>query len=229
MYTQAVPFPRRRQGPAEIRAPGSTRPIMTEPRTTPTQTSPPARRAALRQRIRTPIPAIARRDSPVPPVPFVLRLRARDNQLLVTATGLAGRAEARSPLPKVEAFPREVAEGDTRPWKIACRIGERLYTAVFPAAIAALLDATLQRAADDAPVPIVLQIEGDDLLALPWELLRDPERERFLSLSPRTPLSRAPAHPRSSRDGSIERGNLRVTLLADSIEEDALAIASAVG
>lgn len=183
---------------------------------------------SLPERLRVPIAALQRNGARSAAAPFVLRLRPRDDRLLVTATGPAGRAEATSPLPVVESIPRQVAGGDTRPWKIACRTGERLFAAAFPPPIADLFHASL-RQTHDAPLPVVLQIEGDDLAALPWELLRDPARERFLALSPRTPLSRAPVEPRNLARPSPDRGNLRVTLLADSVEEAALAVASAIG
>src|SRR5437867_4325541 len=169
---------------------------MTERHAAPTTTPAALRRAAPRERLRAPVSAFRRNVVQAAAPPFVLRLRARGDRLLITATGPAGRAEANSPLPTVEAVPREVADGDTRPWKIACRTGERLFAAVFPPPIARLFEASLQRASDD-PLPVVLQIEGDDLATLPWELLRDPERERFLALSPRTPLSRATAQSRN--------------------------------
>ncbi|MEA2528488.1 MAG: hypothetical protein QOG89_132 [Thermomicrobiales bacterium] len=187
-----------------------------------------SRRSGLRERLRVPIPSLHRNGVQAPPTPFVIRLLAGGNGLLVTATGSAGRAEATAALPTVDALPREVVDGDTRPWKIATRTGERLFAAVFLPPIARLFEASLQKASD-GPMPIVLQIEGEELAALPWELLRDPERERFLALSPRTPLSRAAVRPGSSSSSSLERGNLRVTLLADSVEEDVLAVTSAVG
>lgn len=201
---------------------------MTEQRNPPAATPAAPRGTPLRARLRVPISAFQRNTVRAAATPFLLRLRTVDDRLLIEATGPAGRAEATSPLPAVEAVPREVAAGDTRPWKIACRTGERLYAAAFPPPIDQLFAASLRQAVDD-PLPVVLQIEGDDLAALPWELLRDPERERFLALSPRTPLSRVTAQPRTFAGTSIERGNLRVTLLADSVEEAALAVTSAVG
>jgi tetratricopeptide (TPR) repeat protein len=159
--------------------------------------------------------------------PFVLHLRTQDDRLLVTATGPAGRAEASSPLPAFEPVPREVAAGDRRPWKIACRTGERLFAAAFPPPIVRLFETTL-RQANDALLPVHLQIEGIDLAALPWELLRDPDRERFLALSPRTPLSRVTAQPQPGANPAIERGNLRVAVLAASVEEPTIAVTSAV-
>jgi tetratricopeptide (TPR) repeat protein len=201
---------------------------MTDPTAAPTTAPTASRGTPLRERLRVPISAVQRTAVQAAAAPFVLRLRAHGDQLLISATGPAGSAEATSPLPTVEAVPREVAAGDTRPWKIACRTGEHLFAAAFPPPIAQLFEASLQRA-NDKPLPVVLQIDGDELVALPWELLRDPERERFLALSPRTPLSRATAHPRNVAGTPVERGNLRVSLLADGVEEAALAVTSAVG
>src|SRR5690242_4160195 len=116
---------------------------MTEPPPSTTPSDPLAPRA----RFRVPIP-ILHRDAHQPrPVPFLLRLRTEGDLLVITATGAAGKAEAIAPLP------REVAGDDTRLWKTACRTGERLYAAIFPPPIAALLEASQERAGT-APTPI---------------------------------------------------------------------------
>lgn len=179
-----------------------------------------------------------RRSGPeaIAAAPFTVRISQRDGKLHVAATDAkGGRAEATSPLPDVanRDLTREVIAGDTRPWKIASRAGERLYQAIFPPPIADLWQASLDAAADEV-VPIVLQIDDPSLAALPWELLRDPERERFVTLSVRTPMSRArlsngTASATTPIQRSIERSNLRVTMLAQHLDEADLRLTSRIG
>lgn len=197
--------------------------------------APNSYRSALRHRLHLPRPMWRRHPHDTSIAPFTLRVShiPHDNHLVVDAVSAVGQAEATSPFPDVASrdLSREVMAGDTRPWKIASRAGERLYQALFPPPIAALFRATVD-AAPEVMVPIVLHIDDPRLAALPWELLRDPERERFLSLSVRTPVSRSTVADTTSGATTtppLERGNLRVTWLADLVEERALRVTSAIG
>src|SRR4051812_22609590 len=114
--------------------------------------------------------------------PFTLKLRVVDRaRLHIEANGPAGHAEADAPLPEVRPISRVVADGDSKPWKLACQSGEKLFKAVFAPPILQLFRASLAQTHGE---PLSIVIDSDlELEDLPWELLRDSERERFLALS----------------------------------------------
>ena len=119
---------------------------------------------------------------------FLLRLEPiADGRIRVRATGPAGTAEAVVPRPDPFAA---TPDGDlTDPWERDRRVGIALHATAFPPPIRRLLEESRLRR-DEAPLPIALEAADPELARLPWELLRDPETDRFLALTERTPLSR---------------------------------------
>ncbi len=137
-----------------------------------------------------------------------------DGSVRIAATGPAGTASIATPLP-VPDVAAEAANG----WDEAKRLGAALFAFAFPPAIDDLLEESRHRA-EDAPVTIALDVAGD-LATLPWELLYDPEIERFLVLSSGTPLTRA--HKVVPEASPPEHANLRVRIVAPIIDEAVLA------
>lgn len=172
-------------------------------------------------------------DQDQSPDRLLLRLeRAPDGRFRVDAVGPAGRAEATVAWPDLVPT---ASNGDPEPdpWAEARRIGARLHGAAFPSPIQRLLDESRHKVGE-APLPIVLELADPALAALPWELLRDPETERFLVLSPTTPLSRRligpEAIPATTPKGSLRASSeLRVGVVAPVADEAAMAGALQVG
>ncbi|HEY7032847.1 MAG TPA: hypothetical protein VH482_16000, partial [Thermomicrobiales bacterium] len=154
---------------------------------------------------------------------FVLSIgRDGDGAVRIGATGPAGSVDVAAPLPVPDVASREEA---VRDWDEARRIGSDLFAFAFPHAVDELLEESRHRAGE-IPVTIALDVADDRLAALPWELLFDPEIDRFLALSTGTPFTRSgddaaePAPP--------EHGNLRVRVVAPAIDESVLASSEAL-
>jgi hypothetical protein len=80
-----------------------------------------------------------------------------------------------------------------------------LFNALFPGPIAAVYRASLGRArAEGRGLRVRLRVEAPELAALPWEYLCDGEEDRFLALSPETPLVRHVPMPRPSRPITVQ-------------------------
>lgn len=152
-----------------------------------------------------------------------------DGRLRVRATSPVGRVEAVSSVPTVPDL-RAMTDDETEreSWRIARRVGLQLFAAAFPPPVERLLE-ELRHHAGDAPIPIALQIGDPALAALPWELLRDPETDRFLALSERTPFSRFQPGAATGGARSPAAGHLRVRVVADVVDEATMAEAENVG
>jgi len=148
---------------------------------------------------------------------------------LVQAVGPSGRAEAVSvppALPDLAAF--TAGSTDHERWQAARRTGIALFRAAFPPAVERLLEEARHRAGE-AAVPVALDVSDPALAPLPWELLRDPETDRFLAMGERTPLSRLVPAAGTATPRPPESGHLRVRVLAETVDEPTMAEAEAVG
>lgn len=152
-----------------------------------------------------------------------------ETRLRVRASGPSGTVETDVPLPIIEA-PAVAGDADAA-WARARRVGLLLYAAAVPPPVERLLEESRHRL-DERPLPIVLEIADPKVARLPWELLREPERDRFLALSERTPLSRsiddragpAPAPP--VLDAGPLRLRLRLPTADDTARDAALLVAA---
>ncbi|WP_437982333.1 CHAT domain-containing protein [Sorangium sp. So ce117] len=71
-------------------------------------------------------------------------------------------------------------------------IGQELTAALFTADVAALYRAARDRLVAGEGLRLRLRMSQDELLALPWELLRDPDKGTFLATSPSIAIVRHP-------------------------------------
>lgn len=153
---------------------------------------------------------------------FVLSIGRDDGAIRISATGPAGTVEVSSPLPMPEIT------GDVRAirdWDEARRIGSELFAFAFPPAVDELLEESRHRAGE-TPLTIALDVADEQLADMPWELLFDPEIERFLVLSTGTPFTRSGEN--AAEAPAAEHGNLRVRVLSRTIDESALAFSEAL-
>jgi tetratricopeptide (TPR) repeat protein len=160
------------------------------------------------------------------PETVVVRLKIRpaeNGAIALRAQSPAGERQAISALPDRSELLFATGEDEDENWRNACRAGERLFTAVFPTEIDSFFRETVQEQRE--PCSLVLDLDPS-LERLPWEVLRDPEHDRFLALSERLRLSRAGGGARSI---VRERGNLRVNVPADHLEESDIAFSDAIG
>jgi hypothetical protein len=89
--------------------------------------------------------------------------------------------------------------------RMLAEYGCYLFNAIFPGPIAAVYRASLGRArAEGRGLRVRLRVEAQELAALPWEYLCDGEEDRFLALSPETPLVRHVPMPRPSRPIAVQ-------------------------
>jgi hypothetical protein len=145
-----------------------------------------------------------------------------DGAIRIAATGPAGTVDLATPIP-VPAVP---SEGSTvRDWDEARRIGSGLFAFAFPRAVDELLEESRHRASE-TPLTIALDVADERLAALPWELLFDPDVDRFLALSTGTPLTRSGEDV--AEESPPEYGNLRVRVVAPVIDESVLASSEAL-
>lgn len=151
----------------------------------------------------------------------------------VVAAGPPGLAEAYADLPELPL--RDGApNGQTAPaaadFLRERRTGVLLYNAIFAPHILRLLEES-RLIAGENPLPIDLTIDDDALVVLPWELLRDPDTDRFLALSESAILSRvAPDRgvpPPLLSVPSI--GSLKVAIVAPELGEPEIQLAQGVG
>jgi len=79
--------------------------------------------------------------------------------------------------------------------------GARLFTALFQGQVGSRFRSSQGMVAQGKGLRLRLRAESGDLIALPWELLYDPERREFLSLTRRAPVVRhlRVAHPTVAR------------------------------
>lgn len=163
---------------------------------------------------------------------FAVRLATTgDGRLRVEAASRAGRATSVVPLPRVEIEPVDPADDqEPDPWREARRTGVQLHNALFAGAVGRLFDES-RYVADDEPLPVALDVADPVLVALPWELLRDPDTDRFIALAVRSPFTRwtASGTPSPDRKRLPEIGALRVEVAARAVDEQAMALALAVG
>ncbi|RIK37996.1 MAG: hypothetical protein DCC58_17255, partial [Chloroflexi bacterium] len=159
---------------------------------------------------------------------FRLRLsRTDDGRLLVEAEGPPGRAQTVADLPNLVT---QAGASDQPDFLRERRTGVLLYNALFAPHILRLLEESRLHAGE-RPLPIDLTIVDQQLVSLPWELLRDPETDRFLALSERAPLTRiAPPRPTPAPLLPLPAiGTLKVALIAQNLDEAEIALAQAVG
>jgi hypothetical protein len=101
--------------------------------------------------------------------------------------------------------------------------GGRLHAVIFSEEIERSLESARYQA--DAS-PVALQIEAvGELDEHPWEWLFDPETKRFLALTYRTSLTKWKQPSAPPRPSSIPPRTLRVTINAETVDEDVLALA----
>jgi hypothetical protein len=107
------------------------------------------------------------------------------------------------------------AAGDARP--IVDRLGHQLFGELFSGELAGGLRDTMTLAQRDGrPLRIRLRLESvPELGPLPWELLRDDERGRFVALTAQTQVVRHLGRPEPVRDVAVE-GPLRVLVVVSS-------------
>lgn len=123
-----------------------------------------------------------------------------DGTIRVVASGSAGMVNITAPYPAID----DVAN-DSR------ATGERLFAAAFPADVLRLLDECRLRPADGT-LRIALDLDGPFLAALPWELMRDPETERYIALAETTPFERQVRRPLPLRlGGAVRVPSIRAT------------------
>ncbi len=79
--------------------------------------------------------------------------------------------------------------GNTDAAFLAC-IGERLFSALFTGNVHARYAESVGRVGADDELRLRLCLNPPELQALPWELLRDPEKREFLELSKRALIVR---------------------------------------
>jgi hypothetical protein len=92
--------------------------------------------------------------------------------------------------PDLQALLRRVEIGDEDA-ALLTSVGERLHAFLFPYATRTAFIASREVARSrDRGLCIKLRLSQPDLAALPWELLYDPQEQRFLALSGFTPLVR---------------------------------------
>lgn len=164
------------------------------------------------------------RSRPAPKTFRIQLQRANGNLIHVTASGPAGAAKADVQAPSIPALPDDPDER----WRAAVRTGEHLFAVAFPPPVLKLLEESRYQVGDD-PLPVIL-LAGDDLGALPWELLRDPESERFLALHPRHPLFRSVGEVGTSADRAPPPvGKLRVQIVTPAADETTIALAAKIG
>jgi len=77
-------------------------------------------------------------------------------------------------------------------------LGGRLFTALFQGQVSSCLRSSQGMVAQGKGLRLRLRVEAGELIALPWELLYDPERREFLSLTRRAPIVRHLTVPRST-------------------------------
>jgi hypothetical protein len=140
---------------------------------------------------------------------FVLTI-ARDDRggVRISASGPAGEVTAEASLPLPWRGPFAVGDLDE-----ARHHGGDLHAFAFPPAIEALLEESRYRAGE-SPIVVVLAVD-DEFAPILWELLFDPEVERFLALSPGTPLVRS--ETKVPPAAAPEHANLRVRMVAPTI------------
>jgi hypothetical protein len=103
--------------------------------------------------------------------------------------------------------------------RVLAEFGSNLFDSIFPSPIAAVYRASLGLArAEGRGLRVRLRVEAPELAALPWEYLCDGEEDRFLALSPETPLVRHVPMPRRSRPIAVQPP-LRVLLVLCSPED----------
>src|SRR5215212_5372448 len=124
-----------------------------------------------------------------------LRASGPTGQVHVSSTSSQAKANA---LPSVPAY--------ATTWDEARAIGEQLFAFAFPPAIDQLMEES-RHAAGDRRLSIVIETLGDEIAKLPWELLYDPEVERFLVLSNGSTVVRGSAF--APEPSPPEHGNLR--------------------
>lgn len=170
-------------------------------------------------------------DASDAPGVFAVRLTTTaDGRLQVEATSPAGRATSIVPLPSIAIEPVEGADDEPDPWRDARRTGVRLYNALFSGTVGRLFDES-RYLADDGPLPVALETDDPALASLPWELMRDPEVDRFVALAARAPFTRwtTVAPPPGSGRRLPETGSLQVAVGAPVADEQAMKLALAVG
>jgi tetratricopeptide (TPR) repeat protein len=90
---------------------------------------------------------------------------------------------------------RRLEEGQVDPGDLQ-RWGSELYAGLFCGNVGTRLRESLGRTAPGKGLRLRLRVEAGELISLPWELLYDPEKREFLSLTRRTPVVRCPPVPR---------------------------------
>jgi hypothetical protein len=106
--------------------------------------------------------------------PLVLRLSRADEELLIQTRFANYVAAAASPITVIS----DSTNSGSRTWNDARRLGVSLFDAVFTGQVLALF----RESEAQSHLAIALAIEDPTLEFIPWDLLRDPEREPILAL-----------------------------------------------
>ncbi|XXT18206.1 CHAT domain-containing protein [Sorangium sp. So ce429] len=100
-------------------------------------------------------------------------------------------------------------------------IGQELTAALLTADIAALYRAARDRLDAGEGLRLRLRMSQEELLALPWELLRDPDKGTFLANSPSTAIVRHPLARVAPRAAGPDQAPLRVVAFGAAPAEHA--------
>lgn len=140
---------------------------------------------------------------------FVVRLAPiGGGGLSIQVVGAATAEPIESWLATLSPVPPPGDDAAALPW--ARGVGLALYAAAFPPPVLQRLEERrIERG--DLPLPIAVEISDPALALLPWELLRNPETERFLALAEASPFSRRITPERSPPESAAPTGGtLRV-------------------